>query len=101
MAIPSYAYLKIKIPGPIGVFTMEAKTQRVLDCEQNNIELATATVIVVELRELSLQESPASTGPAMPPSSGAFKAAEDGMVMQIDAKDPTKTVQIGDGLIPK
>jgi hypothetical protein len=26
MAIPSYAYLKIKIPGPVGVITVEAKT---------------------------------------------------------------------------
>jgi hypothetical protein len=31
----------------------------------------------------------------MPPSSGAFKAADDAKVMQIDAEDPTKTVQIG------
>jgi hypothetical protein len=26
MAIPSYAYLKIKIPGPTGVITVEANT---------------------------------------------------------------------------
>jgi hypothetical protein len=29
--------------------------QRVLDCEQNNVELATAVVAVAEVRELSLQ----------------------------------------------
>jgi hypothetical protein len=33
MAIPSYGYLKLKIPGPAGVITVEAKTQRALDCE--------------------------------------------------------------------
>jgi hypothetical protein len=33
MAIPSYAYLKLKIHGPAGVITVEVKTQRVLDCE--------------------------------------------------------------------
>jgi hypothetical protein len=52
MAIPSYAYLKLKIPGPIGVITVEAKTRWALDGEQGNIELATS---VVDLRELSLQ----------------------------------------------
>jgi hypothetical protein len=39
MVIPSYAYLKLKIPKPTGVVTVEAKTQRALDCEQYNIEL--------------------------------------------------------------
>jgi hypothetical protein len=31
MNIPSYAYLKLKIPGPIVIITMEAKAQRALD----------------------------------------------------------------------
>jgi hypothetical protein len=47
-------YLKLKIPRPIGVSTVEAKTQRALDCEQDIIELAAAVVSVAELRELSL-----------------------------------------------
>jgi hypothetical protein len=33
MAIPSYTYLKLKIPGPTGVITVEAKAQRVPNCE--------------------------------------------------------------------
>jgi hypothetical protein len=33
MAIPSYANLKLKILGPTGVITIEAKAQRALDCE--------------------------------------------------------------------
>jgi hypothetical protein len=41
MVIPSYASLKLKILRPIGVITMEVKTQWVLDCEQSGIELAT------------------------------------------------------------
>jgi putative protein kinase ArgK-like GTPase of G3E family len=31
----------------------------------------------------------------MPASSCSFKAAEDAKVMQIDAEDPSKTIQIG------
>jgi hypothetical protein len=33
MVIPSYAYLKVKIPRPTGIITMEAGTQQALDCE--------------------------------------------------------------------
>jgi NADH/NAD ratio-sensing transcriptional regulator Rex len=33
MAIPSYAYLKLKVPEPTSVITVETKTQRALDCE--------------------------------------------------------------------
>jgi hypothetical protein len=33
IAIPSYAYHMLKIPGPTGIITMEAKAQRALDCE--------------------------------------------------------------------
>jgi hypothetical protein len=54
MATPSYAYLKLKIPRPAKVFTVEAKAQWALDCEQDNIEQATTAVAVAELRELSL-----------------------------------------------
>jgi hypothetical protein len=67
MAIPSYAYLKIKIPRPAGVITVEAKIQRALDYKQNHIELATTMVPAAELRELSLRESLILTNLAMPP----------------------------------
>jgi hypothetical protein len=33
MAIPNYGYLKLKIPRPTRVITVEAKTQRAMDCE--------------------------------------------------------------------
>jgi hypothetical protein len=52
MAIPSYAYLKLRILGPADIITWEAKAQRALDCEQNSIELATVTVAATELKEL-------------------------------------------------
>jgi hypothetical protein len=63
-AIPSYAYLKLKIPRPIGVITMEAKTKRALDYKQNSIELATTIVATAELREMCLHLLPPQ--PAQP-----------------------------------
>jgi hypothetical protein len=66
MAIPSHAYLKLKIPRPAGVITVEVKTQRALDCEQDIIELAAAAVTMMKLRELSLRIPTAPPYLAMP-----------------------------------
>jgi hypothetical protein len=73
----------------------------VLDCEQDSIELAIATIVAVELIELSHRVPSASLGLAIPPSSGAFKAVEDAMAVQINTEDPAKTTQIGAGLNPR
>jgi hypothetical protein len=91
-AIPSYIYLKLKIPGPTGIITVEAKMYRALDCEQSNIKLAAAAVAMAELRELSSE---------MPPTSSVFNTDEAAKVVQIDARNPTKTEQIGANLDPK
>jgi hypothetical protein len=100
MAIPSYVYLKLKILGPCGVITVDAKTQRALDCEQNNIELDITVVTMTELREFCLSALPTSIGPGMPSLYATFKAVEDAKAVQIDAEDPAKTIQIGTGLSP-
>jgi hypothetical protein len=86
MAIPRYAYLKLKILVPAGVITVEVKAQQALDYEQDNIELAATMVVATELWELRLQVPLVSPGPAMPPLFGAFKVIEDDKNVQIDAK---------------
>jgi hypothetical protein len=101
MAIPSYAYLKLKIPGLVGIITVEAQTQRALDCEQSSIELATAPVAMAELRELNLRLPVAPLNPGMPSTFCAFKEDEDAKAMQINTENPVKTVQIGASLDPK
>jgi hypothetical protein len=77
MAIPNYAYLKLKIPEPTGVITMEAKTQQVLGCEQDSIELAAPSVTATEQRMFSLWLPTAPPSVAMPMVSSVFKMDED------------------------
>jgi hypothetical protein len=101
VAIHSYTYLKLNIPGPAEIITMEAKAQRALDCEQASIELATTTVATAELKELCLNPQPSLVNLATPSKSGTFKAVEDAKAIQIDAEDPAKIVQIETGLSPK
>jgi hypothetical protein len=101
MAIPSYAYLKLKIPGPPGIITVEAKAQRALDYKQVSFELVMVEVTITKLKEHCLSALPSRTNPTMPSTSGTFNAAEDNKVVRIDAEDPTKTIQLGAGMGPK
>jgi hypothetical protein len=66
MAVPSYAYLKLKISRPAGVITVEVKAQRALDCDHSSIELYAVAVTAAELKELCLSTPPSSTSLAMP-----------------------------------
>jgi hypothetical protein len=101
MAIPSYAYLKLKIPGPIKVITVEAKARQALDCEQSSVELAATVVAVAELKELSLRLPATTLSPRMPPTPGVFKTGEDARAVQINIDKPTKTVRLRAILDPK
>jgi hypothetical protein len=64
MVIPSYAYLKLKIPELTGVITMEDKAQRALDCKQT---ASRTTSSWLALGKLSLQVPLVLPGPTMPP----------------------------------
>jgi hypothetical protein len=97
---PSYTFLKLKIPMPSRVITVEASVWQVLGCEQSSIELAVAVVAVAERRELSLR-LPMTPKPGMPPMSRVFKADEDAKAVPIDAENLTKTVQIWASLYPR
>jgi hypothetical protein len=101
IAIPSYAYLKLKIPGHAGIITVEAKAQWALDYKQNSTKLAKATITTAELNELCLSAPPSLANPSMSSMSGAFKASKDAKAVEINGKNPTKTVQIGARLSPK
>jgi hypothetical protein len=101
MAIPSYAYLKLKISGPTDIITVEAKAQRVLGCEQSNIELAAIAVAAVELKELYLGAPPLFNWPGHALHIRHLQVHRGCKVMQVDTKDLTKTVQLGTDLSPK
>jgi hypothetical protein len=74
MAIPSYAYLKLKISRSANIIIVEAKVQWALDYEQNNIKLAIAAVAAIELKELRRNAQPYLANPTMPSSTYTFKA---------------------------
>ena len=63
MAVPNYTYLKLKMPGPNGVITVESTYEHAYDCDVECIEYAEALVeaetLIVNLDRLG-SEAPDS-----------------------------------------
>jgi hypothetical protein len=64
MAVPHYAYLKMKLPGPRGVITVTGCYKKLIECARGCSKLAEALVITEEKRQL-LQRV-AATQPGRP-----------------------------------
>jgi hypothetical protein len=67
MAVPHYAYLKMKLPGPRGVITVTGCYKKSIECARASSKLAEALVIAEEKHQL-LQRV-AATQPGRPPPS--------------------------------
>jgi hypothetical protein len=102
MAVPHYAYLKMKLPGPRGVITVTGSFKKSLACAKESSQLAEALVIAEEKRqlihrlELAQQDVPVRQSPVE-----QFKPANDTKKVLLDESDPTKYVIIGTGLSAK
>jgi hypothetical protein len=102
MAVPHYAYLKMKLPGPKGVITVSGCFRKSLECAKASSQLAEALVIAEEKRqllhhvELTQQDVPARQSPVE-----QFKLANDTKKILLDQSDPSKFVIIGTGFSTK
>jgi hypothetical protein len=52
MAVPHYAYLKMKLPGPRGVITVSGYFKKWMECARTSSQLAKALVIAEEKSQL-------------------------------------------------
>jgi hypothetical protein len=52
MAVPHYAYLKMKLPGPRGVITITGCSKKSIECARASSKLVEALVIAEEKRQL-------------------------------------------------
>jgi hypothetical protein len=102
MAVPHYAYLKMKLPGPRGLITISGSFQKSLACAKESSQLAEAMVIAEKKRqllhrvELTQQDVPARQSPTE-----QFKPGNDTKKILLDESDPSKYVIIGAGLSAK
>jgi hypothetical protein len=102
MAVPHYAYLKMKLPGPRGVITVSGSFKKSLACAKESSQLAEALAIAEEKRqllhrvELAQQDVPVRQSPVE-----QFKPADDTKKILLDESDPSKYVIIGIDLSAK
>jgi hypothetical protein len=76
MAVPHYAYLKMKLPGPRGVITVTGCYKKSIECARASSKLAEALVIAEEKRQLLQRVAVTQPGrPALSPPAPRFKLA--------------------------
>ena len=86
MAIPNYTYLKLKMPGPNGVITIESTYEHAYDCDVECIEYAEALVeaetLIVDLDRLG------NHLPEPKRRAGTFEPAEAVKLVPVDPACP-------------
>ncbi|XP_066323236.1 uncharacterized protein [Miscanthus floridulus] len=92
MAIPNYTYLKLKMPRPNGVITMNNAFSHTFMCDHEHFELAIAVINSSELPWLGESLTPAVLDYNKPTSSMAFHLHEETKAVEIDPTNPTKMV---------
>ena len=97
MAVPNYTYLKLKMPGPHGVITVDTSFQCAYECE---VECCGHAATVVASKELAtLREEVAEKTPDAKKSTGSFESAEGSKEVLMDpSSSKGKKVCIGTAL---
>ena len=98
MAVPNYTYLKLKIPGPKGIITVDTSFQHAYECDAECFQFAETLI-----RSEKLNAEPSTEDLDIPESS---KHAACSFEPVMDAKevvisDDGRTIRIGMALDPK
>ena len=94
MAVPTYTYLKLKMPGPCGVITVGTSFQRAYECKVKCCGHAATIVASGELA--ALKEEVTEEASNAKKSTGSFESIEGSKEALIDPESTEgKTVRIG------
>ena len=101
MAVPHYAYLKLKMPGPYGTMTVNGYFERYDECDRKFSKISESFGAQEQLQELSLTNDRTlfPEGKISPPES-SFNATNDTRAHQIHPTDPKKTALVSTSLPP-
>ena len=103
MAVPHYAYLKMKMPGPKGLITVTGDYRKSLECARDGAKLAESLVIAEKRRQLDRiivlagKASDASIPTLDPADEAAFKPSKEIKKVKLNPEDPScsKYVVVG------
>jgi hypothetical protein len=101
MAVPHYAYLTLKIPGPRGTITVRGSFKVSNTCDKEFNRLAQTFGMIVEYARLKGETDHnvlPDVGRSLPDQ--AFDATQDSKKIQVHPTDPNKTTSIAVNLDP-
>ncbi|XP_073357992.1 uncharacterized protein [Aegilops tauschii subsp. strangulata] len=104
MAVPHYAYLKMKMPGPKGIITIADDYQKSLACVAASSRLTESLVIAEEKRLLDRMVAMAGEKPDMPSdpkdteAQGSFPPAKETKKIALDPTHPERFAVISSNL---
>jgi hypothetical protein len=108
MAIPHYAYLVLKMPGPHDVISIRGDIKRAYDCDRESYETVDRLTTSVELQELkkALAESPPPSPDPIMPEVKTFKTSiqpKDSLskMVPLSLGAPYKVAHMGNSVDPK
>jgi hypothetical protein len=98
MAVPHYAYLKMKLPGPRGVITVTGCYKKSIECARVSSKLAEALVIAEEKRQLLQRVATVQPGrPASNPPTPHLKPANGAKEVSLEAGKEAEVLVSGAG----
>ena len=104
MAVPHYAYLKMKLPGPRGIITISGDYKRSIACATDSAKVAETMICNEELKQFKCKASEEQQGlPESVKADGetSFQSARDTKKIYFDENDKSKFVIVGANLDSK
>ena len=100
MAVSNYTYLKLNIPGPKGVITIDTTHQHDYQCETDSGDLAAIAAASHDLEVIQAQTS--EVAPDANRSTRSFEPTDGVKEVHLNPEgDRGKTVRVGVALTPK
>ena len=101
---PCYVYLKLKIPGPKGVITVNGDLDKAAECEKGQSVFAELAVNTEELAQMRQKADPTQVSLTKRPADEAgltFESAQEIKRIALEEGKDDKTAGIGAHLSPK
>ena len=101
MAVPHYAYLQLKMPGPKGVITIKGNFQKSDSCDREFSKISETFGVEARMAELAISNDrtllPEHKKQA---ADRSFSTSNDTREHQVHPTDPSKTVKVSTSLDP-
>jgi hypothetical protein len=105
MAVPYYAYLVLKMPGPNRVISIKGDVKCAYNCDRESCETVDRLLVSTELQELKKTLAESHLDPIMleAKTSKVSNQLEDNLskTVPLSLDEPSKVAHVGNSLDPK